>query len=149
VPLEALDSIRLGSQVDFAVPGYEGREFAGRVERISPTVDPATRQLPITVSLPNPGGALIGGLYAEGRLALRTSRGLVVPLGALDLRGTAPRITVLRQGRTVVVTPVLGLRDEVLELVEVIEGLVAGDTVLLGSARSIPAGTAARVGQDR
>lgn len=149
VPLEALDSIRVGARVDFVVPGYEGREFTGTIERISPAVDPATRQLPITVAIPNPGGVLVAGLYAEGRVSLQASTGLVVPFGALDLRGAAPRLSVLRQGRTVAVVPQLGLRDEVLELVEVTGGLVAGDTVLLGSARAIPAGTPARVGQDR
>jgi RND family efflux transporter MFP subunit len=149
VPLEALDSIRIGARVDFVVPGYEGREFTGTIERISPAVDPVTRQLPITVSIPNPGGVLVAGLYAEGRVSLQASTGLVVPFSALDLRGTAPRLSVLRQGRTVAVVPQLGLRDEVLELVEVTGGLVAGDTVLLGSARAIPAGTPARVGQDR
>lgn len=149
VPLEALDSIKVGTVVNFSVPGYEGREFMGRVERISPAVDPGTRQLPITVSIPNPGGALVAGLYAEGRISLRTSRGLVVPFTALDLRGASPRLTVLRGGRTVGLAAVIGLRDEGLELAEILEGLVLGDTVLLGSARVIPAGTVARAGQDR
>lgn len=149
VPLEALDSIRVGLQVDFSVPGYQSRRFAGTVIRVSPSVDPVTRQLPVTVSVPNPGGALVGGLFAEGRVAVRGTRALAVPFSALDLRGAAPVLTVLRGGRTVSLPAAVGLRDEALEMVEILDGLVEGDTVLLGSVRVTAPGTAVRVGSDR
>lgn len=148
VPLEALASVRPGTRVDFAVPGYPGRLFTGTVDRVNPAVDPATRQVRVTATIPNPGGALVAGLFAEGRVAIRVATGLVVPFGALDLRGSMPRLTVLRDGRAVVLDARVGVRDASLELAEILEGLVAGDTVLVGSARGIPAGTPVRVGRD-
>lgn len=149
IPLEALDSIRVGLRVDFSVPGYESRRFAGTVSRISPSVDPVTRQLPVTITIPNPGGTLVAGLFAEGRVSVRSGRLLAVPFAALDLRGAAPVLTVLRSGRTVSLPASVGLRDEALEMVEITEGLVEGDTVLLGSVRATAAGTLVRVGRDR
>ncbi|MDZ4673641.1 MAG: efflux RND transporter periplasmic adaptor subunit [Gemmatimonadota bacterium] len=149
IPLEALDSIRAGLRVDFSVPGYESRLFTGTVARINPSVDPVTRQLPVTITIPNPGGALVAGLFAEGRLSVRSGRLLAVPFAALDLRGAAPVLTVLRAGRTVSLPASLGLRDEALEMVEITAGLVEGDTVLLGSVRGTAAGTLVRVGRDR
>lgn len=149
VPLAALSTIRPGTQVDFTVPGYPDRVFLGTVDRVNPTVDPATRQVRIRARIPNTGGALVAGLFAEGRVAIATSTGLVVPFAALDQRGAAPVLLVLRGGRTVAVTPALGLRDETLELVEILEGLMPGDSVLLGSARAIAPGTAVRVGRDQ
>lgn len=148
VPLEALATLRRGSRVDFTVPGYEGRQFAGTVERINPTVDPLTRQVRIAVTIPNSAGDLVAGLFAQGRVATASASGLAVPFSALDLRGSQPTVTVLRQGQTAVVVPRLGIRDEALELVEVLDGLVAGDTVLLGAARGIAPATRVRVGRD-
>lgn len=149
VPVGALEALRRGSQVDFTVPGYEGRRFTGSVERINPAVDPLTRQVRITVTIPNPDGNLVAGLFAQGRVATAASRNLAVPFSALDLRGTAPVLTVLRQGRIAAVTPRLGIRDEAQELVEVLEGLVAGDTVLIGATRGLAPTTAVRVGRDQ
>jgi len=149
VPLAALSTIRTGTRIDFTVPGYPDRVFIGTVDRVNPTVDPATRQVRIGARIPNTGGALVAGLFAEGRVAIATSTGLVVPFAALDQRGVAPVLLVLRGGRTVSVTPRVGLRDETLELVEILEGLMPGDSVLLGSARGIAPGTAVRVGRDR
>ncbi|HUG28053.1 MAG TPA: efflux RND transporter periplasmic adaptor subunit [Gemmatimonadales bacterium] len=149
VPLEALQTLRRGSPVDFTVPGYEGRQFTGTVARINPTADPLTRQVRISVAIPNVGGDLVGGLFAQGRVATASATGLAVPFSALDLRGSEPTVTVLRQGLTAVVVPRLGIRDEALELVEVLDGLVAGDTVLLGAARGIAPATSVRVGRDR
>ena len=55
------------SSIKFAL--YEGgaeprRIIEGAIERISPAVDPATRQIPILVSVPNAEGALLAGLFA-------------------------------------------------------------------------------------
>lgn len=148
VPLGALEALRPGSQVDFSVPGYEGRRFVGTVERINPSVDPQTRQVRITARLPNPEGNLVAGLFAQGRVITTRVRGLAVPFTALDLRGTAPVVTVVRQGRIAAVRPQLGIRDEARERAQVLEGLVAGDTVLVGAARGMAPGTAVRVGRD-
>jgi hypothetical protein len=52
-------------------------------------------------------------------------------------------------GGRVVETPVkLGIRDEVAEMVEVTSGIAAGDTLLLGSAQGVTAGTRVRVLQE-
>lgn len=149
VPLEALQALRRGSPVDFTVPGYEGRQFTGTVARINPTADPLTRQVRIAVTIPNSAGDLVAGLFAQGRVTTASGTGLAVPFSALDLRGSEPTVTVLRRGQTAVVVPRFGIRDEALELVEVLDGLVAGDTVLLGAARGIAPATSVRVGRDR
>lgn len=149
VPVSALGALKTGSPVEFTVAGYEGRLFSGAVSRINPTVDPATRQVRILATIPNRGGDLVGGLFAEGRVAVQTTTGLVVPFGALDLRGTLPGLTIIRGGQIVSLAAKVGLRDEALELAEILEGVSAGDTVLLGGSRGLAAGTAVRVGRDR
>ena len=145
VPAEQLASIRIGVPVNFTVSGYPGRQFVGRITRINPTADPTTRQVRIYVSIPNAGRALVGGLFANGRMSSATKTGLVVPASAVDVRGSAPTVMRVKQGKAEKVQIQIGLSDQSSETIEVISGLVAGDTLLLGAAQGITPGTAVRV----
>jgi RND family efflux transporter MFP subunit len=145
VPADQLGAVRIGAPVTFTVTGYPGRSFTGRVTRINPVADPATRQVRIYVSLPNAGSTLVAGLFAEGRVASETHSAAVIPMSAVDERGLRPSVMRLKNGKVEKVDVTLGLRDESSERIEVRAGLVAGDTLLLGAARGITPGTAVRV----
>jgi RND family efflux transporter MFP subunit len=147
VPVEELGRLRPGSSVEFGVSGFN-RQFRGRIERINPAVDPATRQVRIYVSVPNAEQELVAGLFAEGRVATDARRAVAVPLSAVDRRGTAPVIHRVKRGKVDVVPVQLGVTDEAAELVEVSAGLAQGDTVLLGSAQGVTPGTGVRVTQE-
>jgi hypothetical protein len=84
-------------------------------------------------------------MFAQGRVATRSARGVAVPVAAVDQRGSAPQVHRLRVGK-VTETPVkLGIRDEAAEKLEITSGVAAGDTLLLGSAQGISAGSRVRV----
>lgn len=145
IPVEQLSDVRVGLPVRFKVTGYGDREFLGRVTRVSPVVDPVTRQVQIVASIPNAGRALVGGLQATGRLSTTTRNGLVAPESAIDERGSSPSVLRVKRGQVERVTVVPGARDEAGELVEITAGLVAGDTLLVGAARGVTPGTAVRI----
>jgi RND family efflux transporter MFP subunit len=145
VPAEQLADIRIGVPVAFTVSGYPGRQFVGRITRINPTADPTTRQVRIYVSIPNAGRALVGGLFANGKMSSASRMGLVVPSSAVDVRGTAPAVMRVRQGKVEKVQIQVGLADRSSETIEVLSGLQVGDTLLLGAAQGITPGTAVRV----
>lgn len=145
VPAEQLASIRVGVPVTFTVSGYPGRQFLGTITRINPTADPATRQVRIYVSIPNAGRTLVGGLFANGRMSSTTKMGLIVPSSAVDVRGAAPMAVRIKQGKVERVQVQLGITDKASESVEVIAGVQAGDTLLVGAAQGITPGTAVRV----
>jgi RND family efflux transporter MFP subunit len=145
VPAEQLSLIRVGVPVVFTVSGYPGREFVGHIVRVNPTADPTTRQVRIYVSIPNAGRALVGGLFASGRMSSATKTGLVVPATAVDLRGSAPAVVRVKGGKVEKVQVQVGLTDKTSETIEVLSGLQAGDTLLLGAAQGITPGTTIRV----
>jgi membrane fusion protein, multidrug efflux system len=145
VPAEQLASIRIGVPVNFTVSGYPGRQFVGRITRINPTADPTTRQVRIYVSIPNEGRSLVGGLFANGRMSTATKLGLVVPQSAVDVRGTIPSVMRVKQGKVEKVQVQIGLTDKTSETIEVLSGLQAGDTLLLGAAQGITPGTLIRI----
>lgn len=147
VPVEEIERLKVGTPVEFNVSGYD-RRFSGRIERINPAVDPATRQVRIYVAIPNPEQSLVAGLYAEGRVATDARRAVAVPTSAVDRRGTAPVIHRLKGGKVNVVPVRLGVRDEATELVEIHSGITPGDTVLLGSAQGVAEGAAVRITEE-
>jgi RND family efflux transporter MFP subunit len=146
VPAEQLAQVRVGMPVRFRVSGYGDREFEGKVTRVNPVADATTRQVRIVASIPNAGSALVGGLFAEGRVASETRDGIVLPQDAVNEAGLAPSVLRLKSGRAERVTVALGIRDAAAETVEVREGLATGDTVLVGAASGISPGTPVRVG---
>lgn len=145
VPAEQLNQVRLGATVTFTVNGYPGRTFTGRVTRVNPTADPATRQVRIVISIPNAEGRLVGGLFATGRLASESRTGMVVPVTAVDARSSTPAVLRIKTGKVERVAVQLGLRDEASERVEIQSGIQVGDTLLLGAAQGISPGTVVRV----
>lgn len=145
VPAEQLSQVRVGAPVTFTVNGYPGRTFTGRVTRVNPTADPATRQVRIFISIPNAEGRLVGGLFANGRLASESHSGLVVPANAVDTRSNIPAVFRIKGGRVERVTVQLGLRDDEAETIEIASGVQIGDTLLIGAAQGITPGTIVRV----
>lgn len=145
VPAEALSQVRVGMPVDFKVTGYPTRTFTGRITRVNPTADPATRQVKIVASIPNAGNTLVGGLFAEGRVSTESRYVPMVPQSAVDERGLRPTVVRLRNGKIEKVEVGLGIRDPASERVEITSGLQPGDTVLLGAARGISPGTPVKV----
>lgn len=145
VPAEQLGQLRLGSTVRFTVSGYPGRTFTGTVQRISPAADPATRQVPVVITIPNDEGTLVAGLFAEGRVESQVRQGIFVPSAAVDESGVTTTVLRLRGGKAERVAVTLGVRDPDTERVEVTAGLNAGDTLLVGAAAGTTPGTPVRV----
>lgn len=141
VPVSALSQLTVGATVEFGISGYDSQAFTGRIQRINPTVDPGTRQVRLTISIPNPGHSLMAGLFAKGRVSVEEKQALAVPISAVDQRGATPTLRRIHLGKVEVVAVQLGLRDEILELVEVVAGLAPGDSVLLAGAQGMAAGT--------
>jgi RND family efflux transporter MFP subunit len=137
--------VEVGAPVEFTVNGYPDRVFVGRVERISPTVDPATGQVQVAVTIPNAGGDLVGGLFAEGRIASEAVTGIVVPIGAVDLTRQSPSVLRVRGGVVELVPVEVGIRDEQSERIAIVAGVEAGDTLLVGAALGMTAGTPVRI----
>jgi membrane fusion protein, multidrug efflux system len=140
VPSDQLRDLRPGVPVVFTIKGYEGTH-RGQIVRISPAADPATRQVPIFVQIPNTTGRLISGLFAEGRVETATKKTLVVPGTAIDTVNGSPTVARVKEGKVERVPVTLGLRDTSAERVEVVAGLSDGDVVLTGAARGVTPGT--------
>jgi RND family efflux transporter MFP subunit len=140
VPARQANAVRTGQVVHFVA---DGRRFDGKVARVSPTIDPATRSVTVYVQVPNPGNTLRGGTFATGRVVSRTlTNALAVPTGALRQGQEDGKPFVYRiDGKTLNVAPVqVGVVDEQQGIAQITEGLQAGDRIVVGNVGTLGRG---------
>jgi membrane fusion protein, multidrug efflux system len=145
VPSDDLSVLRVGAPVQFQVRGYD-QPLEGRIDRIAPQADAVTRQVPIYVTIPNVGGQLVAGLFAEGRVIAESAEGLVVPINAVNTREPKPWVVRVTNGQAEKVAVDIGLVDQRTERLQIVSGVNEGDILLRGSAQGITPGTPVQVG---
>jgi HlyD family secretion protein len=124
-----LTELQSGNTTRVDVDAFPGEVFAGRIARVSPVLDPATRTAQIEIEIPNPAARLKPGMYARVSVTTSTKKqALVVPATAVvDLGGRRGVFTPLNESA---VFRALDLGTEQKDLVEVLGGLNDGDTVI-------------------
>jgi RND family efflux transporter MFP subunit len=153
VPASEIGSVRVGQPVTLRVEGIEAPQ-TGEVVRISPSTAAGTRSVPVYIGLDNRDPRIRAGLFAQGALAVeRHDDVLAVPVAAL--RDAAGRTFVYRvvDGLLEERPVTTGLRDPSARaangstgVVEVLEGLKAGDTIVGVNLGTLRAGSKVRIG---
>jgi membrane fusion protein, multidrug efflux system len=67
-----LGRLAVGQETEIRVKSYSGRAFKGRIQKISPVLDPMTRMAPVEVIASNPGHLLKPGMFAEAEVKTGT-----------------------------------------------------------------------------
>ncbi|SFS12082.1 efflux RND transporter periplasmic adaptor subunit [Sphingomonas jatrophae] len=128
VPETILTQISQGQTIEARAAAFGDRPFRGSITTIDPVVDPATRSVLVRALLPNPDRLLKPGMLLTVAIQSRPRSGLAVP--ELAVVGEGERRFVFRiEGDTAKRVPVrTGTRDA--GLIEIVEGLSAGDRVV-------------------
>ena len=140
VPARAAGAVRVGQPVRFVA---DGRDFGGRVARVSPTIDPTTRSITVYVEVPNPSGTIRGGTFATGQVVSRTVENvLAIPRDAIHYAADGTSQYAYRIANDAIEYAMLktGVTDDRLGLVEVLEGLKAGDRIIVGNVGNVGRG---------
>ncbi len=145
VPARDVPRLKIGQKVALKVEGFEGREFAARIDRINPTAQAGSRSILVYIRLANPDLTLRGGMFASGEAILAEARDAVaVPREALRQDGGA-HVFVLENDRVLRRAVQVGLAETVQGLVEIRSGVSAGETVISAPGLKLNDGLAARV----
>jgi RND family efflux transporter MFP subunit len=135
VPERDVGKLRVGNLARIRVDAFGDREFTGRVARISPVLDAATRTANIEIEIPNPGGLLKAEMFARVELDLeRTRQAVLIPREALVYRGTQPGIYLINKDRPEFRPIEAGMTQG--DQVEVLSSLAPG-TVLVGKGSTM------------
>ncbi|MFA5529076.1 MAG: efflux RND transporter periplasmic adaptor subunit [Thiohalomonadaceae bacterium] len=138
-----LPDLKVGDPVDMRIDALGARRLQGKVLRIHPNVDPATRQGMVEVALdPAPPGAGPGQL-ARLHIHVRRAERLTVPFAALqrDAEGEFVFRIVEQVVRRAPVASGLQLGESV----EIVSGLTEGDLVVVRGFLNLTDGKAVKV----
>jgi RND family efflux transporter MFP subunit len=136
--------IRRGAAVNITVDSLPGRKFNGRIMRISPLLDPQTRNGQVEIEIPNRDGMLKSEMFARIELSLGTERETtLLPRDALVYRGDQPGAYVMESEKAKFIALETGLTQE--DKVEVLKGLKVGDTVITRGSNLVKDGDTVRV----
>ena len=138
--------VKKGDAVSLTVDAFPERSFSGKVERLYPTVDAATRTFRAQVVVSNTDRVLRPGMYARVTVNFGTKRNIVIPDRAVvRMEGTGQRfVYVLNEDSTVSYVPVtLGRRMG--SSYEILEGLTEGQQIVTKGQSTLKDGITVKV----
>ena len=125
--------VKKGDSVEITADAIPGKTFYGKITRIYPTIDPATRTFTVEVVVDNNYKTLRPGMFARVTIKFGTNNNVVIPdIAIVKQQGSGERfVYVLNEDGTVsYVKVVLGRRMGA--EYEVLEGLTDGATIVTG-----------------
>jgi len=126
---ESLRELKIGQTVRIRLASYPDEVFAGKISRLSPTIDAQKRTLRLWVEVVNPSGKLKPNLFSEMNIVLGgQGEVLAVPQEALISTEGESFVFVEEKGSFRRADVVLGASDD--RFVEVKKGLLPGDRVV-------------------
>lgn len=125
--------VKKGDSVEISADAIPGNTFYGSVEKIYPTIDPATRTFNVEVVVKNPYKTLRPGMFARVTVNFGSNNNVVIPdVAVVKQQGSGERfVYVLNEDGTVTYQKVTLGRRMGTEY-EVLEGLSDGAKVVTG-----------------
>lgn len=125
-------SFPAGKEVQLRLSAAPGRVFAAPVRHVAPAADEATRLFRIEAELANPEAALRGGLTGEATATVGLYRNqLFIPTACVRLEGAGAYVLRVGAGENGPETVRIRVGEELDGFYPVLEGLSAGDKILV------------------
>ncbi len=140
LPQADAENVKVGQRAAISIAELPGRKFEGAVTRTSNSLDPTTRTLLTEVQVPNPGGLLMPGMYAQVDLSVpRKNPPLLIAGDTLVIRTDGPQVAVVSEDGTVHFQRIQLGRDFG-DRLEVLSGLEQGQQIAVNPSDIIREG---------
>lgn len=147
VAVSELDVVELsaGSPAAVLLDAYPGRQLNGRIRRIFPAADPATRLVPVEVALESRDAAIARpGFLARVLFQLGAKQDVVLVPASAVVSGTGSEaVFVVENGRALRRTVETGATSQ--GQVEIVSGLRQGEAVVVSGSSTLRDGSEVRV----
>ncbi|KLU65852.1 macrolide export protein MacA [Desulfosporosinus acididurans] len=137
VPVNQVDigKVSVGQAANITLDAYQGQTFSGKVTQVSPTgtSQSGVTTFNVTINVTNKDNEMKSGMSANVTIIIAQKQNvLTIPSSAVHTKGSNETVSLLKTGSTVPVTQTIqtGLDDG--KNVEVVQGLQAGDKIVLG-----------------
>jgi RND family efflux transporter MFP subunit len=132
VSVSYVAGVKTGDEAEIRIPAL-GKKFTTKVSRVSQKVETATRTMEAQIDLPNADNSLIAGVYATVVLKIdRQSDALVLPIEAVMREKNSSSVYLITKENKIEARNVTVGTESPTRL-QIVEGLAAGDLVMVGS----------------
>jgi membrane fusion protein (multidrug efflux system) len=148
-PLSPQDvlQVKVGTPASLRIEGMD-KPLKAQIARINPSASADTRSVMVYLSLP-PHAGLRQGLFVQGQILLDQVQALAIPLSAITRDAGQDQVLVVKQGKVQKVKVNLGKRagqnHDGQPMAEVLEGIAAGDQILINAAGTVREGQAVQL----
>ncbi len=143
VPARQFRSLRVGQSVRLVLDS-DRQALTGRIRLVSPVIDPQTGTIKVTVEVTDVPPDIRPGDFAEIRIETdRHTDTVLVPRSAVITDKTEQVVYVVRDARAERRVVTLGYLDD--EHAEILDGVAAGEPVVVRGQRSLKPGSPVRV----
>ena len=140
IPEFAAAAVRTGQQMVLEIDAFPGRKFTGRIARIGAALNEQTRALTVEATVANPGNLLRPGMFAKSTLITApNAQATMVPSKAVVSIAGLTKVYVIENGKAVERNVKTGTKDG--DLIEISEGVRAGESVALNNLDKLQTGT--------
>jgi len=140
VPQSSASDVHPGERALLSTADLPNRKIQGVVARTANALDPASRTLLVEIQVPNPGGKLMPGMYAQVDLNLpRKDPPLMTPSDTLVVRPEGTLAAVVNPNNVVHFQRITVGRDFG-DRIEVLSGLTEGQRVIVNPNDSVQEG---------
>ena len=140
IPEYAAALVRTGQTMTLSVEAFPDRTFTGRVVRIGPSLSEQTRALSVEAEVANPTNILRPGMFAKSTLiTAKDAPAVMVPRRAIQVVAGLSKIFVIENGHASERIVKTGASDG--DLVEIVDGVKAGDNVATSNLDKLQDGT--------
>jgi RND family efflux transporter MFP subunit len=148
VPEQHLAGMREGNRAVVVIDALGGQSFEGRVSRISPVLDAATRSGLVQVEIPNPSGQLKAEMSARIQMDVGSERdALLIPSEAVVVRGMQTGVHLLEGDRARFQPIEAGVSTD--KGVEVLGGVALGARIITKGSQSLQDGQTVQLPQPK
>ncbi len=143
IPEAFSSAVRTGQTIELQIDAFPDRTFSGRVVRIGPSLDERTRALTIEAEVANPHNLLRPGMFARSGLIIeKNALAVMVPREAITTAAGLSKVFVIENGR--VSERIVKTATTEGNLVEIAEGVKAGELVATSNLDKLQQGTLVR-----
>ena len=153
LPQQALSELRSGQRTRLRTDTFAGSEWDGTITTVNPEVDPATRNVRVRATFENRDGRLRPGMFVNVQvLSSERHDVLTVPATAVLFAPYGDSVFAIEQKKDAAGKPTTVVHQKFVrtgerrgDVVAVVDGLAAGETVVSSGAFKLRNGTVVKV----
>jgi membrane fusion protein (multidrug efflux system) len=147
IPERDIGRISTGLRAEVEVISYSERVFRGKVDELSPVVEPISRTREARIRIDNAGHALKPGMFGKVKIVIRrSSDAILIPVAALVERDDRRVVFKVNNEKAALVDPEIDIKEG--DMISVLSGIEEGDMIIVIGQQNVNDGDEVRVTEE-